>query len=347
MTDEVKFYTNDKGLATITLNRPKALNSLTHEMVVAMKEHLNEWRDRADIQVILIEGAGEKGFCAGGDIKTLSQARNGPKDFEKARRFFEDEYEVDLMIQEYPKPIAACLDGIVMGGGVGLTQGASHRIVTERTKWAMPEMNIGFFPDVGGAYFFNKAPGYTGRYLALTSSTIKAADILYIHAADYYVSNLKPVIDELITIDWTQEHDPAAKLTSVITVQHSKPEAGMLSSIQDDINHYFQYDSVETIVEKLESDSTHSFAAETRETLLAKSPVSEKVTLKHLIDSENKSLEDVLQMDLVIATGFLKHEDFYKGIESVIFKKNHSPAYTYKHLADVSENMVESFFTDK
>ncbi|SDJ24413.1 enoyl-CoA hydratase/isomerase family protein [Natribacillus halophilus] len=344
MTTDVTFFVNDKGLATITLNRPKALNSLTYDMIVAVGEHLETWREDPNVQLILLEGAGEKGFCAGGDIKTLSKAQDSAEDFANAKAFFEEEYKVDLMVAEYPKPILACLDGVVMGGGVGLSQGASHRVVTDRTKWAMPEMNIGFYPDVGAVHLLNQAPGYSGRYLALTSKTIKAADVLYIGAADDYVPDLAPLVEEVKAIDWETWSDPDDKLNKVIDHHSSVPEeGGTLASMQEDIDHYFQFDSIEAIVKKLESGSG-SFAEETRETLLSKSPVSEKVTLKHFIDSENKSLAETLEMDLVIATRFLEHVDFYKGVESVIFKKEDAPAYTYRTLADVSDEMVARFF---
>lgn len=344
MMNEVTFSTNEKGLATITLNRPKALNSLTIDMIVAIGEQLEAWREDDSIQVIIMEGAGEKGFCAGGDIKTLSEAQNGGEAFAKAREFFKEEYKVDLMVKEYPKPIVACLDGVVMGGGVGLTQGASHRIVTPRTKWAMPEMNIGFFPDVGAVHLLNQAPGHAGRYLALTSTTIKAADVLYIGAADHYVTELAELLDQLSEIDWVNEKDPTGKLDHIFAEQNRTPEAeATLAPIQADIDHYFHADTVEGIVEKLESGDG-AFATETRETLLSKSPVSEKVTLKHMIDSENKSLAETLEMDLVIALRFLELDDFYKGVEAVIFKKNQSPDYTYKRLEDVSDAMVGRFF---
>src|SRR5699024_5401475 len=141
------------------------------------------------IKVVILQGAGEKGFCAGGDMKTLYEAGKKGEAVEQGEQFFTLEYEVDEMVYQFNKPIVACLDGIVMGGGVGLAYGASNRIVTERKKWAMPEMNIGFFPDVGAAYFLNKAPGHIGRYLALTSTLIKAKDEIYIGADDHVMKS--------------------------------------------------------------------------------------------------------------------------------------------------------------
>src|SRR5699024_3559278 len=173
---EILYSTNDNGVATITLDRPKALNSLTHNMVASMKEKLAEWQHDDSVQVIVMKSSSERAFCAGGDILTLHAAKESDEAMKAAEEFFDTEYETDQFIYEYTKPIIAVLDGVVMGGGVGISFGASHRIVTEKTKWAMPEMNIGFFPDVGAAYFLNKTPGELGKYLALTASIIPAED---------------------------------------------------------------------------------------------------------------------------------------------------------------------------
>ncbi|WP_052366085.1 3-hydroxyisobutyryl-CoA hydrolase [Geomicrobium sp. JCM 19055] len=199
-TTEVTFSTTTTGVGIITLNRPKALNSITNNMVTAMLQQLKQWQNDKAISVIVFKGSGEKGFCAGGDIKTLASAKEGDEQFNNAKQFFVDEYELDLLLANYSKPIVSLLNGVVMGGGVGLTQGTSHRIVTHNTKWAMPEMNIAFFPDVGGVHFLNQAPGYTGMYLALTAKTIRAADILYIGAADFYVEDLHVLEQKKLSI---------------------------------------------------------------------------------------------------------------------------------------------------
>src|SRR5699024_10742568 len=148
---------------------------------------LQEWEENSSVQIVILQGSGSKGFCSGGDMKALHKAKHDTSVLREAEQFFSTEYQTDLLVAQFSKPIIALLDGIVMGGGIGLSYGASHRIVTERTKWAMPEMNIGFFPDVGAAYFLNKASGYIGRYLALTASVLKAGDVLHIHAADAFI----------------------------------------------------------------------------------------------------------------------------------------------------------------
>ncbi|MGF9941443.1 3-hydroxyisobutyryl-CoA hydrolase, partial [Bacillus anthracis] len=218
MTEHVLFSVSENGVASITLNRPKALNSLSYDMLQPIGQKLKEWENDEQIALIVLKGAGTKGFCAGGDIKTLYEARSNEIALQHAERFFEEEYEIDTYIYQYKKPIIACLDGIVMGGGVGLTNGAKYRIVTERTKWAMPEMNIGFFPDVGAAYFLNKAPGFAGRYVALTASILKASDVLFINAADYFMTSdsLPKFLTELESVNWHKEDDVHTHLKEVI-----------------------------------------------------------------------------------------------------------------------------------
>ncbi|PFJ18241.1 3-hydroxyisobutyryl-CoA hydrolase [Bacillus cereus] len=345
MTENVLFSVSENGVASITLNRPKALNSLSYNMLQPIGQKLKEWEHDERIAVIVLKGAGTKGFCAGGDIKTLYEARSNKVALQHAEQFFEEEYEIDTYIYQYKKPIIACLDGIVMGGGVGLTNGATYRIVTEKTKWAMPEMNIGFFPDVGAAYFLNKAPGYTGRYVALTASILKAADVLFIHAADYFMTSdsLPAFLAELDNVNWHAK-DVHNRLKTVIQTFTSTPnlESELATSVEE-INTHFTFDTIEEIIQSLENEQS-SFALKTKEILLSKSPISLKVTLKQLIDGEGKSVEDCFATDLILAKNFMRHEDFFEGVRSVVIDKDQNPNYKYKHLSDVSEDDVNRFF---
>ncbi|PEA52629.1 3-hydroxyisobutyryl-CoA hydrolase [Bacillus pseudomycoides] len=345
MTDQVLFSVNKNGVATITLNRPKALNSISYEMIGPITQKLKEWEMDNQIHLVIIKGAGTKGLCAGGDIKTLYEARLHDSAMQKAEKFFEDEFQLDMLVYKFSKPIVACLDGFVMGGGVGLTYGASHRIVTERTKWAMPEMNIGFFPDVGSAYFLNKAPGYIGRYLALTASVIKAPDVLYINAADFYISSEKlgAFLNHIEQINWHTK-DIHTALTELINDYSEVPVTeSELSSFQTEINKHFSFHAIEEIIHSLEKDAS-PFATQTKKTMLSKSPFSLKITLKQFIDGKEKTLEECFATDLVLAKNFLKHEDFFEGIRSVVIDKDQNPQYKYKHLEDVSDEVVNNFF---
>lgn len=345
---EILFSTNDNGVATITLDRPKALNSLTTNMVTQMKEKLVEWKEDDAVQVVLMKSSSERAFCAGGDIITLHAAKESDEAMQAAEEFFEKEYETDQLIYEFPKPIVAVLDGVVMGGGVGISYGASHRIVTEKTKWAMPEMNIGFFPDVGAAYFLNKAPGQVGKYLALTAKTVKAADAIYANAADLYCPTEKlPQLVEAIEKENWLDGAVEDKLTSLLD-EHCEdvPADGVLEGLQEQIDQHFAgHDTVEAIIESLESDDS-DFAKETKETILSKSPVSTKVTLKQIIDGEGKSLEACLATDLILAKNFIRNEDFFEGVRSVLIDRDQNPQYKYTKLEEVSQSLVDSYFEE-
>ncbi|MEI5906290.1 enoyl-CoA hydratase/isomerase family protein [Bacillus spongiae] len=345
MTNEVLFSVRSNGVATITLNRPKVLNSLSYEMLSLLRTKLEEWESDDAIQVIVMRGAGTKGFCAGGDIKALYKAQSSQSALEKAERFFEEEYQVDQAIYSYSKPIVALLDGIVMGGGVGLTYGSSYRIVTERTKWAMPEMNIGFFPDVGGAYFLNRAPGHIGRYLALTASVIQAPDVLYINGADSYMlsAHLEAFIAKIEATDW-QSKSVEHRLQELVEEYSCTPsEKAVLSPIQSEIDSHFSFNTMEEIIESLAHDSSE-FASKTKRLLLSKSPASLKITLKQLTNGVDKTVEECFATDLVLAKKFLKHNDFYEGIRSILIDKDQAPQYVYQQLSDVPDEMVQQFF---
>lgn len=348
MTNEVLFSVSDGGAATITLNRPKALNSLSTEMLKPIGEKLKEWQANDQIQLIILKGAGEKGFCAGGDIKTLYKARSSQEAFKNAEIFFEEEYQVDMAIYHYPKPIIACLDGIVMGGGVGLTYGASHRIVTERTKWAMPEMNIGFFPDVGAGYFLNQAPGYVGYYLALTASIIQAADVLFANGADCYMTSdqLDTFLARIEQLDW-HTLETSTALGQLMEDYSSTPLTNSdLAHLQHKIDQHFSKYTVEEIVESLDNDAS-KFAQETKQLLLSKSPSSLKITLKQLIDARDKTLEECFATDLILAKNFLRHEDFFEGVRSVVIDKDRNPQYTYQTFNEFTDKDLENFFQDR
>lgn len=345
MTENVLFSVSENGVASITLNRPKALNSLSYDMLQPIGQKLKEWENDERIAIIVLKGAGTKGFCAGGDIKTLYEARSNEVALQHAERFFEEEYEIDTYIYQYKKPIIACLDGIVMGGGVGLTNGAKYRIVTERTKWAMPEMNIGFFPDVGAAYFLNKAPGYTGYHVALTASILKASDVLFIHAADYFMTSdsLPAFLAELDNVNWHTE-DVHTHLKAVLQTFTSTPDLeSKLAASLEEINTHFALETIEEIIDSLEKGDSE-FALQTKQILLSKSPISLKVTLKQLLDGKGKSVEECFATDLILAKNFMRHEDFFEGVRSVVVDKDQNPNYKYKQVSDVSEDDVNRFF---
>lgn len=346
MSSVIFQVTNHVGI--IQLNRPNVINSLNVEMVQFIYEKLREWKNDPDIALVCISGEGAKGLCAGGDMKLLYELRHSHiKDV--AYDFFLTEYQMDIMIHLYPKPILVYMDGIVMGGGVGLSVGASYRIVTETTKWSMPEMHIGFYPDVGASYFLNQMPGYTGRYLALTSQLIKAKDVLYCQAADYYLdgNNWNILMDVIYRENWL-ESNISAKLDLLIKEysQHVDTSSSMLAANQKNINIHFSYNTIEEIVTSLdhEANNGNDWAKETVNILRSKSPSSLKVTLRQLQKGEGLSLLDCFKMEFALSMNFMDHADFFEGVRSVLVDKDKSPKWLHSRIEDVSDNDILSFF---
>src|SRR5699024_5203308 len=207
-------------------------------MVQLLYKELKKWENDDNVQVIILEGEGDRAFCAGGDIKSLYKSNVDEDVKAGAIQFFKEEYELDAFIYEYPKPIIANLSGIVMGGGVGLSYHADYRIVSEKTMWAMPEMNLGFFPDVGAGYFLNKAPGYYGRYLALTGETINGADALFINGADYLIplEKVKEILNVIKETNWTEKNIKDKLAAILVSEADESLLESKISQYEDSIN---------------------------------------------------------------------------------------------------------------
>jgi len=338
----------NNGIGWVKLNRPQVLNSINLEVVELITEALEKWRNDADVIFVCLYGEGEKGFCAGGDMRKFYDLRNEDV-VSYAENFFSAEYQLDAFIHQYSKPIVAYMNGIVMGGGVGLSIGATHRIVTEKTKWAMPEMNIGFFPDVGASFFLNQLPGHTGRYLALTARVITANDTIYVGAADYYMesSNWKTIQTKLLEKDWSSESIQQDLDEFIQSNCTSLPSISQLAIVQEDINRHFQYETVEEIVKSLQDDAFtgNEWAAREVHTLLSKSPTSLKVTLQQLINGKGRSLNECLEMEKNMAIQFMKTADFYEGIRAVLVDKDRSPKWVPETLETVTDSDIERYFS--
>nr|WP_181210395.1 enoyl-CoA hydratase/isomerase family protein [Psychrobacter sp. D2]MBA2057857.1 enoyl-CoA hydratase/isomerase family protein [Psychrobacter sp. D2] len=335
------------GIGWIKINRPKVLNSINLEVVALMTEALEKWRNDSNIMFVCIHGEGEKGLCAGGDMRKFYDLKDEDV-VSYAEDFFATEYHLDALIHHYAKPIVVYMNGIVMGGGVGLSVGASHRIVTERTKWAMPEMNIGFFPDVGASFFLNQLPGYVGRYLALTARVIKANDTIYIGAADYYMesSEWEAIQEKWLERKWSpdlihQQLNAAIKSNSTSVI-----ETSLLKNLQKEIDRHFQYETVEEIIESLHGEALKGdgWAAQEVLNLLSKSPTSLKVTLQQLINGIGKSLDECLEMEKNMAIHFMGTADFYEGVRAVLVDKDGSPNWVPSKLEDLDSSDIEKYF---
>jgi enoyl-CoA hydratase/carnithine racemase len=336
---------NENGLGTILLDRPKALNALNYEMISDMKETLEKWQKDDTVKVILFSSTTEKALCAGGDMKSMYEAKIAGADLEEINKFFPHEYSFDELVHHYEKPIVANLNGIVMGGGVGFSYGADYKIVTETTMWAMPEMKISFFPDVAASYFLNKAPGKVGRYAALTSESFNAADVLFMNAANVYVKSeqLPSLFTKLNKTNW-YETNIEETLHSIMEEFHSTPD--VKSNLEENftkINEHFSYDTIEEIFASLEKDNS-KFSQQTLTILRSLSPLSLKVGLELMKRGETMTVSESFQMDLVVARRFLDMDDFYEGVRSVLVDKDRKPNYYYKSITEVPNDLVSTFF---
>ena len=333
MTDEVIF--ERRGAAgLITLNRPKALNALTREMCIAMREQLDNWAGEDAIKTVVIRSPNERAFCAGGDIRALYEAgrAGGPA----ATAFYRDEYRLNAAIKHFPKPYVALLHGIVMGGGVGISIHGSHRVMDQTVTFAMPETGIGLFPDVGGSYFLSRVPGELGMYLALTGERLKTPDCVYAGIATHFVP--QNLTEELLSALEGGEN-PDLVLGSFAESAGSAP----LSDVRESIDRIFSERSVDGVVAALDAEATEWTAA-TAATLRRKSPTSLKVTFRQVREGARLSFNDCLRMEFRMVTHMMAGRDFYEGVRALIIDKDNAPQWQPPELAKVSDADVDAYF---
>jgi len=331
------------GVGLVTLNRPKALNALTLDMVRELTAVLLAWQNDASVKAVAIRGEGRHGpfgaFCAGGDIRFFHQAALAGDP--RLEDFFTEEYSLDHLVHGFGKPFIAFMDGIVMGGGMGIAQGASLRIATNHTKMAMPETNIGLFPDVGGGYFLGRCPGRLGEYLALTGRVITGADAVAVGLADVVVDSaqLPPL--------WAQLASGAVPTLSVLQQAASAP-ASELARDRAEIDRFFALPSVMDIVSALEADKS-AWAAETAALLRQRSPLMLHVVLEQVRRGRKMALADDLRMErgLVRNCFHLRpgaDSETVEGIRALAVDKDHSPRWNPARVEDVTPEMVAAFF---
>jgi enoyl-CoA hydratase len=316
----------------VTLNRPQVLNALTYDMALDLSRQLDQWQQDPAVGCVVIQAAGERAFCAGGDIRWLYDG--GKSGGRRVVDFYRDEYLLNAKIKFFPKPYVALLDGIVMGGGVGISIHGSHRIFTERATFAMPETGIGLFPDVGGSYFLSRCPGEIGTYLGLTGARIKAADALYCGIATHYAPQTAlPDICQGLA-------DGRAPDDLVTGHQIGAPP---LAAHRDLIDTCFSANRVEDIIARLEGIND-PFAAETRRILATKSPTSLKVTLAQLRAGRTLDFKGCMRMEYRLASRFMAGVDFYEGVRAIIIDKDQAPQWRPATLDPVDEKMVAHYF---
>lgn len=332
--DEVLTRVRD-GVGFLTLNRPKAINSLTQTMVTAMDAALTAWKNDDDVRAVVLNGAGERGLCAGGDVVAIyHSAKAGGAD---ARTFWFDEYRLNSRIGHYPKPYVALMDGIVMGGGVGVSAHASARVVTDTSKIAMPEVGIGFIPDVGGTFLLSRAPGRLGLHAALTGAPFTGADAIALGFADHYVPHARL---EEFTADVV-----ADGVEHAVQAHAQEPPTSQLAAQRDWIDQCYRGETVADIVAALESHQAEP-ANQAAKLIATRSPIALAVTLAAVRRAaELPTLDDVLVQEYRVSCASLRSHDLVEGIRAQLVDKDRNPQWSPQSLAEVTEADVEAYFT--
>ncbi|MYM28780.1 enoyl-CoA hydratase/isomerase family protein [Duganella sp. CY15W] len=331
------------GTGLIVLDRPKALNSLSLDMVRAITQALLAWRDDAAVAAVVIRSSSEKAFCAGGDIRFFYDAGRTTPQHGSAlvEDFFTEEYSLNHLVHFYPKPYIALMDGVVMGGGMGIAQAgpdARVRIVTDKTKMAMPEVNIGLFPDVGGSYFLSRAPGALGYYLGITGVTISAADALYAGLADYYAPLADRAALEALLTD-----TPGAGLVAAIAA-HAQPAGdSALAAAHAGIDRHFGAGSVPAIIASLKTDSSE-FAQKTLAVIATRSPLMMCVTHELIKRGAALDVAGCLRMERALVRRNFENGEVIEGVRALVIDKDNAPQWTPATLDAVSDEMVQAMF---
>lgn len=338
----------------ITLSVAATLNSLTLEMVDLLQQQLDAWAEDDSVAAIFIEGDGEKAFCAGGDVQALYRSAieqpGGPCEYAEA--FFTREYRMNYTLHTYPKPIVCWGHGIVMGGGLGVMAGCSHRVVTERTRIAMPEVTIALFPDVGGSWFLNHAPGKTGEFLALTGASINAADAIYIGIADRFISSehKQAVIDGLLALSWTTVSE-----TNHAQVRHvlrpfaersiAASPAGQVEPHAATIAQLLDGDDVHDNIDRITAQETDDpWLGKARDGLAHGSKLAALWISRQLRETRHAGLAEIFQQEIQLATNVVRHPEFAEGVRALLIDKDRNPAWLYSSSREVPEAVLDSFF---
>ena len=338
MTQEVLFQITNK-LGIIKLNRPASLNALNTDMCSAILENLLAWEKDDNIKAIVISGEGGKAFCAGGDIVMMH--KSGKADDGKAEEFWRTEYALNELIQSYSKPYIALIDGIVMGGGVGLSVHGKYRVAGDKTLLAMPETGIGYFPDVGGSYFLPRLGKAIGNWAGLTGARLNASLAFQFGIATHYVpsENHQTLIDELCASNldggFADVDAIIAEFAKVPTEEKLPPEIKA-----------FEHDNVEAIITALEAANTDWADAQLK-TLSQKSPLALKVTFEAMQRGAHLSFREAMVQELILSINFLKCPDFYEGIRAQVIDKDRNPNWHYKNLRQIKREQIEDFFVPR
>ena len=330
---DILFERRDR-LGLVTLNRPKAMNALTHEMVLALERQLDAWAEDQNIESVAIQGSGERAFCAGGDIRALWEA--GQEDAAKAYPFYADEYRLNTKIKRYPKPYVAVMDGVTMGGGVGVSIHGQLRVATERTVFAMPETGIGFFPDVGGTYFLPRLPGRVGLWMGLTGARLKGREAVLAGLCDAHL--LSAEVDRLL-IALAEGAHPDALIDAGVPLESAH---GQTLEAQESIDAGFRGESVEEVLETLEAGS--DWGRETAETIRAKSPTATRLAFRQIREGAALGFEDCMRLEYRLARFMIGRPDFYEGVRALLIDKDQAPKWDPPTLDEADAALVAPAF---
>lgn len=333
-TDPHILFEKRGALGLITLNRPKALNALTHGMCIGMRKMLAEWAADDAVRMVAIRGAGPRAFCAGGDIRSMAESsRDGTA---AAAKFLRDEYQLNAEIGAYPKPYVALTHGVVMGGGAGVSVHGRYCLADEDLGFAMPETGIGFVPDIGSSFFLSRCPGETGMYLGLTGGRIGLGDALALRLVTHSVAQS----DHAALTERLADGMPAAD--AVTAFARSAPPAP-LTEHRARIDTIFAASSVEVVLERLDRDGS-DFSAQTARVIRTRSPESLKLTFRLLREGKTLSLRECLKMEYRAASRRVMSADFREGVRAVLIDKDGAPRWNPARLADVKEADIAGYF---
>jgi enoyl-CoA hydratase len=324
------------GVGRIRLNRPKALHALTTVMCEVMSNALLKWREDPAVQAVIIDHAEGRGFCAGGDVVML--ARSGDSDAEEAKRFFFAEYRLNQLLFDYPKPTVAIMDGITMGGGVGISLPCTYRLATENTRFAMPETSIGLFPDVGGGWYLSRLPGRVGQFMVLTGARLDGGECHYLHLATHYVeqSSLPDLVERFLK---APDRLQGALGAAAVNAPAAKIEQNLPL-----IARLFASDRLEEIVAALSADDS-DWAKSERATLGTKSPLSCKVSLRLLAEGADRaSFADEMRAEYALASRVVRTHDFREGVRALLIDKDNAPQWDPATPEEVSDEMLDVLF---
>ena len=360
---------NGKKIAVITLNSPKSLNALSGEMISLLYPQLLAWQQQADVAAVFLQGEGEKAFCAGGDIVHLYNSMNSVDvkltasekiSSENAfapeiEEYFTQEYKLDFLIHTFNKPFIVWGSGIVMGGGLGMLVGASHRVVTESSRIAMPEISIGLFPDVGASYFLNKMPDACGLFLALTGTSINAADAKYCELADYFIEQQykDQLISQLRSVNWGDtiplNHDKLSSLLKEFEqTSISKQPVSLIREHQPLIAKFIEKGSLPDIVEAIiNEESEDKWLNRAQKSLKNGSALSANLAYTQLQKGKGLSLADCFRMELTLAVKSGHFGEFHEGVRALLIDKDNSPKWQFNSVDSVDDEVVNWFFDSK